>query len=58
VRKKINAMLGKRMSLEEVAEKLNADKGQRFTARTNGQLHLFGRHFRFLEAHRPRGRVS
>ena len=25
-RKKINAMLGKRMSLEEIAEKLNAEK--------------------------------
>jgi hypothetical protein len=33
---KINAMLGKRMSLEEIAEKPNAKKVQRFTARTDG----------------------
>ena len=43
-RVKINAMLGKRMSLEEIAEKLNVEKFQRFTARTDGPLHLFGRH--------------
>src|SRR3954466_6141695 len=43
-RKRINAMLAKRMSLEEIAEQLNVKKVQRFTARTDGQLHLFGRH--------------
>ena len=43
-RTRINAMLGKRMSLEEIADQLNVKKVPRFTARTDGQLHLFGRH--------------
>src|SRR4051812_11087678 len=43
-RMKINAMLGRRMSLEAIAEKLNSERFQRFTARTDGRLNLFGRH--------------
>jgi hypothetical protein len=41
--RKINAMLGKRMSLEEIAEELNAKKVPTIHG-TNRQLRLFGRH--------------
>src|SRR5437868_5013201 len=43
-RTKINALLGNRMSLEEIAERLTRRRFRRFTARTDGRLHLFGRH--------------
>jgi hypothetical protein len=44
-RMKINAMLAKRMSLEEIAETLNATpRFRRFTARTDGHLHWCARH--------------
>jgi hypothetical protein len=37
-------MLGQRMSLEEIAEKLNEEKIPTIHGTTDGQLHLFGRH--------------
>ena len=42
-RMKINVMLGKRMSPEEIATRLNTQKVPRSTARTDGRLLLFGR---------------
>jgi hypothetical protein len=55
-RTKINAMLAKRMSLEEIAEKLNAKKVPTIH---DGRLHRFGRHSfpRKLEGNSTLGRA-